>query len=95
MQELSEYINLTEAFGNVINGGIACYLFIIILKKEEIVNFLADEYFWFANGLLSYCLGTTVVYVFYQTLSKVNLYNNVNTFRAINTSLVVLFYGLL
>ena len=88
-----DYIKYTSVFGHIILAAIACYFLMNIFKEEDSRDLFRYEYFWLANGLLLYCLGNIVLYLFLNALRAYYQETYINIYVKINGAINVLFYS--
>jgi len=93
IQKVTKYDSYTEELGCLICVYLCCRLFFNTISDADSNNLLAYEYFWFANGLLFYSLGSATIYLLFDTLSYENAMNNVHLFTNIIDILNPLLYG--
>jgi len=84
-----------EELGNILGVYISCHFFYVVLKSDEHIDLLENEYFWFAIGLLFDSLGSMAADLFYNTLANVAAKTHVPVYTDIMNTLNVLFYGCL
>jgi len=93
IQGFWKYNTITDVLSSIILAIISCYFFITVLKEEAFRNLFTYEYFWFANGILFYSLGSVVLYIFLDYLGDFYKETKINVYGYINYGLNVLFYG--
>jgi len=87
------YNRFTDIAGNIILAVISCYFFYTVLNEDAFRNLFRYEYYWFANGLLFYSLGSVVLNVFLNYLWEYHKQTGVNIYGYINYGINVLLYG--
>jgi hypothetical protein len=87
------YNGYTELLSDVMMAVISCYFFYVVLKDEVYRDLFRDEYFWLANGLLFYSLGSVVLYAFPNYLDDFYTHTKINVYEYITDLLSILLYG--
>lgn len=86
------YNTYTEVGKDIFLSVLCCYFFFIILKEENFINLFKYEYFWLATGLLFYCLGNIVFYLFLDVFRNFYKETSINLVIIINSVLNILLY---
>lgn len=98
-QGLWKYNSFSESAADIILVIICCYFLFTIVKSNEQISLAGFDYFWLANGLLFYCLGSGLLYQFSyllmdyyeQTKIDIGTYVNYTLNLILYTSLIIAF----
>ncbi len=93
LQGLWTYNSYTETFGDQILIILSFSFFYLILRDDEPINLFRYEYFWLANGVLLYALGSVVLYIFSDALYQYYMQTCLPVYDYISYSLNSIFYG--
>jgi hypothetical protein len=92
-QGLWRYNSFSESLGDIILVLICCYFIFTLLKANEHTDLLRFDYFWLANGLLFYCLGSALLYQFSYLLGNYYNQTKINIGEYINYALNLILYS--
>lgn len=83
------YNNFSESLGDIILSLVCCYFLFTIIRSDEHIYLLKFDYFWLANGVLFYSLGSALLYQFSYVLDDYYRETNINVGELINATLNV------
>ena len=87
------YNSFSESFGDIILSIICCYFLFGLVKDNEHINLLGLDYFWLANGILFYSLGSALLYQFSYLLRNYYKQSHVDVGTYINYALNLILYS--
>lgn len=86
------YNSFSEALADIILSVICCYFLFTLVKNAEHVDLLRFDYFWLANGILFYSLGSALLYQFSYLLHNYYEQTKINVGEYINYTLNLILY---
>lgn len=86
-QGLHRYNSFTESMGDIVLAITCCYLLYLLVQDEQQLNLMKQEYFWLANGLIFYLLGSALLFNFSYLLLAYYKRTGINLGTYINSSL--------
>lgn len=92
-QGLWVYNSFSESLGDIILSIICCYFLFTLVKNAEHIDILRFDYFWLANGILFYSLGSALLYQFSYLLISHYKQTGINVGEYINYGLNLILYS--
>jgi hypothetical protein len=92
IQGFWRYNSFSEAVGDIILSILCCYFLFSLVKDINHINLLQLDYFWLANGILFYSLGSALLYQFSDILNNYRKQTNINIGNYINYALNIVLY---
>jgi hypothetical protein len=92
-QGFLKYNSFSEALGDIILSVVCCYFLFTLIKNEEHIDLLGFDYFWLANGILFYALGSALLYQFSDLLGTYYRHTKINVGEYINYTLNLILYS--
>ncbi|MET0636650.1 MAG: hypothetical protein ABWZ25_11535 [Chitinophagaceae bacterium] len=87
------YNSKTEITQDIVLALLCCHLLYSMLRETEYRNLLADEYFWLANGILIFSLGSAVLSVSRPQLDQFQQSSNITLSQYLNDTLNLFLYA--
>ena len=91
-QGLSRYNSFSESLADIIIALICCYFLFTLVQSNTHMSLLRFDYFWIANGLLFYCLGSAMLYQFSYLLMDYDRLTHIDIGTFINYALNIILY---
>ena len=95
IEGFQSYNGYSEVIGDIILTSVSCNFLFLILRDDEYINIFRYEYFWLASGLLFYCLGSIVLYLFLDSLRTFTKETGIPVYLYLNGGLNIIFYSCL
>lgn len=90
-----QYNFYSESLADIFLIILCCRYILLLVRRPEYTNLLANEYFWFSIGLLFYSMGSAFLYNFYQLLADYRHETGINVGLYLNYGLNILLAGCL
>jgi hypothetical protein len=91
-QGFNRYNSFTDSLANIVLAITCCYLLYMILIDERQLDVMKQEYFWLANGLIFYLLGSAMFFNFSYLLMDYYTRTGINLGTYLNSSLNLVLY---
>jgi hypothetical protein len=88
-----KYNVYTEMLLDLMTSVYVCYFFYRVIAEEAYRNLFRYEYFWIAVGFLFSSLGSSVLYIFINSLTAYYKQTHIHIYGYINYGLNIVLYG--